>query len=146
MKKRILSRHDFRADGIFGYLEDENGNFLFFTLEHAYPDTNQAFLPKIAEGIYQCAKGKHTLEHHPEPFDAFEIQGVPDFQGRSVTECLLHMGNYNADSEGCILLGKGLGHRVSGELMITNSIQAFNAFMDDMKYDDEFQLEIKHPT
>lgn len=58
-----------------------------------------------------------------EDFETFEITGVP---GHS--NLLFHWGNFNQDSEGCILLGERTAEEGNGE-MITNSRAAFARFM-----------------
>ena len=91
-----LTRKERRLDGVFGELTTMRGDFVAVTLEHSYN-----LETKIAAGIYTCVKGKHTLEHHPEPFEAFEITGLPDFHGNPVTKVLFHILNFNSESEGC---------------------------------------------
>lgn len=90
--------------GIFGQLLDENGNVIAVTLEHAYSD-GDAFVPKVAVGTYTCTR------HAPNrlPYETFEIQNVPNFQGQTVTGILIHVGNYNKDSVGCVLVGEYFG-------------------------------------
>lgn len=128
--KWTLVRKKYGEHGIFGELTSEDGMHLFLTLEHAYKiidETNPGsveYAPKIPEGIHRCvpyASPKHgmmvpLLDNLDDPVDQdrkFEI----------------HIGNYNEDSEGCILVGKAIGNRANGGKMLTSSKQAFDQLM-----------------
>lgn len=138
MKQFILNRESFTAFGIFGTLSDSEGKILLRTLEHAFPDANSSnFFPKTALGNYICKRGTHQLEHGG-PFETFEILGVPPFDGKPVTGILFHVGNYNADSNGCVLLGES-----RSASMISNSKEAFVAFMNCLAGEDQFELLIE---
>ena len=134
-----LIRKDKREDGIFGTLQDMKGADLFCTLEHAFSDGQGGFIPKLAAGTYQCKtgtgpgtgefQGMHRL-HDGVWFGAYEVQNVPEFEGKPVTGILFHIGNYNQDSDGCCLLGKQLGWKVDHKgWMIMASGVAFKEFM-----------------
>ena len=125
-----LLRRDFREDGIFG--EIDIGNDYFFTLEHSYD-----LKPKLPDGKYTCKRGEHKL-HDGIPFEAFEVMDVPGHTG-----ILFHIGNYNRDSEGCILLGLALGAMINYGVMLVSSKQAFKKFMDIQKECDEFNLIVR---
>jgi hypothetical protein len=126
MKWELL-RKEYRQDGIFGELTSPGGQF-FFTLEHAYPGMYESgavhYNPKIPEGIHRIVEYQSPkfgmivplLDNLEDPHDQdrkFEI----------------HIGNYNEDSEGCILIGLGLGTRHGGGKMLTSSKQAFKLLM-----------------
>jgi Family of unknown function (DUF5675) len=121
-----LQRTRYTADGIFGWLLDSSGNGTAHTLEHSYD-----LKPKLPAGTYKCVRGKHQL-HGGIPFETFEVTGVAGHSG-----ILFHVGNYNKDSDGCILLGAGT---LPG--MITNSRLAFALFMDSLRGINEFTLEV----
>jgi uncharacterized protein DUF5675 len=121
----ILNRTGFTVDGIFGTLSDDAGNRVAYTLEHSYN-----CVPKLPDGTYTCVKGHHML--HSGPIEAFEITGVPGHTG-----VLLHYGNYNADSDGCVLLGDG-----STATMITGSRDAFDKLMVTFTGVDSFTLTV----
>lgn len=129
-----LTRTNFTMSGIFGTLESEDKALYCDTLEHSYPPI---FIPKILAGTYRCIRGKHCLHKTSKPFDTFEVTKVPGHTG-----ILFHIGNFNDDSNGCILLG----HRNTNEKVprgIYNSRYAFDNFMDYMKDTIDFDLEIK---
>lgn len=127
-----LIRHDFRPDGIFGILYDAEGDQIACTLEHSYADR-----PKLPVGTYVCIRGQHRLHDMTQDFDTFEITGVPGH-----TNILFHWGNYNRDSEGCVLLGRGVTDSPVG-WMVTSSRATFARFMLDLEGIDSFQLTVE---
>lgn len=119
-----------KSTGIFGVLSTETSPVIqFSTLEHSYFD-HVSFSPKLQHGTYTCVRGHHQL--HSGPIETFEVTNVPGHTG-----ILFHYGNYNADSDGCILLGMTR----EGD-MITDSRKAFSEFMDLLKGVDEFTLVV----
>lgn len=133
-----LKRNHFQPDGIFGELRDETGLVVAVTLEHAYLESPDGkWFPKIPlEGSFKCVRGKHRLHGMTEDFETFEVTGV---EGH--TNILLHWGNYNRDSEGCILVGEKVAEIGSGE-MITNSRATFAKLMKAQEGVESFQLSI----
>lgn len=121
----ILVRRSYRDDGIFGLLTDVFGEEVAMTLEHSYPGANDdQYRSKIPLGNYTCIRGIHQLHNMAQPFTTFEIS---DIKGHS--NILFHWGNYNQDSDGCVLLGEsilGIGRRPQ---MLINSKIAFIKFM-----------------
>jgi hypothetical protein len=134
----VLKNTDFIDAGIFGELLDENGKFLFYTLQHAYETTSGSmkYEPKVIEGTYTCKRGMHQLAHMTFPFETFEITNVPNH-----INILFHVGNYNDDSSGCVLLGAGRSMN-SRTPMISQSNKAFNAFLNLQKGVDTFTLVV----
>lgn len=132
-----LKRDPAHLYGVFGRMLDESGAQLFYTLEHAFPDGNGGFAAKLSPGVYQCRRGTHRLAHGG-PFETFEVLGVPPFQGATVTGVLLHVGNYNRDSDGCVLLGK----LFSPSWCILDSRDAFSEFMSLQDGLDAFTLTV----
>ncbi len=133
-----LTRLEYRQDGIFGQLQSDDGSFRCQTLEHAYFE-NGSYTPKVAAGIYTCVRGEHELLGMTTTFTTFELQNVPPFQGKPVTGILIHWGNYNKDSEGCILVGL----RNQDDKMILDSKIAFEAFMAALDGQDQFTLIVE---
>ena len=126
-----LIRSEFNPDGIFGKLIDDNGDQLAVTLEHSYNGT-----PKLPPGHYLCKRGMHKLEHG-DPFETFEVTGVTGHTG-----ILFHVGNWNKDSDGCILLGRVVVDSPEGR-MITSSHMTFAYFMNDLVATNEFLLTVQ---
>ena len=127
----ILHRTDFTPDGIFGTFTFDGDDAPFgVTLEHAY-QLDDAWVPKVPPGTYKCVLGQHYL--HSGPVTTFEIMGVA---GHSGILCC-HVGNYNKDSDGCVLIGDAREGN-----MITNSRDAFERYMARLVGVDEFMLEV----
>jgi len=79
----------------------------------------------------------HSLHSHPEPFETFEVTHVPNHTG-----ILFHAGNYNCDSNGCILLGR-VGMDSDQGTMVTNSRDTFTRFMLDLEGVESFPLTVE---
>lgn len=135
----ILTHDEFAQDGVFGRLVTEIDDELAVTLEHVYlhPEGN-VVSNKIPVGSYECVRGQHLLHGMPQSFTTFEVMGVPGHTG-----ILFHWGNYNKDSDGCILLGQSIALQPNGERMITNSRATFEKFMELQAGVDSFQLTVK---
>ena len=134
-----LVRTAFRFDGIFGRLYNDNGVPLAYSLEHAYTnDEGKTWLPKIPlTGQFICVRGMHQLEGMTKPFETFEVTGVPDH-----TNILFHMGNFDKDSEGCILVGRDIVTQADGTDMVTKSLHTFEDLMNSLVGVKEFMLNI----
>ena len=133
----ILTRMQYRVDGIFGELCDLNNVQIAVTLEHAYAwDNLGGFYPKVLPGKYICVRGIHQLEGMSTPFETFEITGVMGH-----INILFHSGNFNDDSAGCVLLGSTVSPSTRGQ-MITNSKSKFNEFMRVQTNQDSFEVTI----
>lgn len=130
-----LTRLQYTKYGIFGTLIC--GDIRFQTLEHAYLSQGEVYVPKVAKGTYLCVRH----EPHRLPYVTFMLQAVPDFEGDPVTGILIHIGNYNEDSIGCVLLGKGVD-LTSSPPMILDSRQAFAEFMLLQSSCESFYLEV----
>lgn len=132
MKLRLV-RSVFKPEGIFGNLYDEVGNHIAASLEHAYSQTDATWAAKLYDGEFTCVRGKHRLHNMKADFETFEIEGV-----KGHDNILFHSGNYNKDSEGCVLLGED-----NAGYMITNSRVAFKKFMDLLIGVDQFTLVVE---
>jgi hypothetical protein len=126
-----LIRQEFREDGIFSELRDESGKVLAHTLEHSYN-----CMPKLYDGEFTCVRGIHRL-HNLVPFETFMVSDVKGHAG-----ILMHPGNWNKDSDGCILVGLGIAQSNQGQ-MLTQSLQAFTEIMDLLKGLDSFILIVQ---
>lgn len=133
----LLQRVESRIDGIFSELRSIDGETLFHTLEHAYNDGLGAMVPKLPDGVYKCIRGIHRLAHMSLPFETFEITEVPGHD-----HMLFHVGNFNFDSDGCVLIGSG-SIQLNGHQALTRSREAFKSFMDLQTGYDEFELTVK---
>jgi glutaredoxin-related protein len=135
----MLIRKQWTPTGVIGELHDDNLNLVAVTLEHAYkatPPSSHPWMPKVPNGTYTCVRGMHQLEKMLVPFETFEITGVP---GHS--DILFHVGNYDADSSGCVLVGENVSYGMMS-FMITNSRATFAKFMALQDSVDSFQLTV----
>lgn len=120
---------EYRDDGIFSELKDEKGKVLAHTLEHSYDKK-----PKLDLGAYKCVRGKHRLHGMVSDFETFEVKGVPGHTG-----ILFHVGNFNSESDGCLLLGEGIAQSSKGQMVVGSKI-AFKDFMNLMEGQNSFTL------
>jgi len=131
-----LIRNKFALYGIEGELFDDKGLHVCFTLEHSYVQPDGSFLPKLPDGLYTCQRGQHRLASMNNSFETFEITKVPGH-----TNILFHKGNYNNDSEGCVLVGAAFGQGC-----ILESAIAFGTFLQAQEGVDSFQLTVSSVT
>lgn len=123
-----LVRQENKSSGIFGKLISDNG-IEFHTIEHAYPAAG-GYAPKLPVGSYECLLGSHKL--HSGPIETFEVLKVPGHSG-----ILIHPGNTQDASEGCILIGMSR----SGD-SILESRKAFSRFMLIQNGATKFRLNV----
>jgi hypothetical protein len=97
------------------------------TLEHSFENNE----PIIADGFHQCTRTRYLKGG----YDTFEI-AVP---GHS--RVLFHIGNTEADSEGCVLVAEmfTVFNRVAG---VGASGDGFKEFMKNAQGFDTFSLEV----
>jgi hypothetical protein len=134
-----LKRGDADIDGVFSQLtSDDSGKLIAMTLEHAYPQEDGSYAPKIQPGTYTCVRSLHQLHNMERPFITFEITGVTGH-----TNILFHVGNFNEDSEGCVLLGEYITRSATGVQMLTNSRVTFEKFMSFQENVTSFTLTVK---
>lgn len=129
--KFTLIHRKFCEDGVFGELQ-KDGQFFCYTLEHSFDSK-----AKVVDGTYTCERGTHRLHTMTEDFITFEVKKVPDFNGVPVTGILFHWGNYNKDSDGCILLGSS-----ETPTMVGNSRTTWADFIKTLDGFDSFELTV----
>jgi len=107
-----------------------SGETIGFTMELPWYG-NKKNISCIPEGEYVCKK------HDSATFG--DVYEVCDVFGRS--NILFHVGNSIEDTEGCILLGKYVGHE-NGKRWLYESKNALRTFKDHLFGYDEFLLII----
>jgi hypothetical protein len=112
-----------------GVLLDGNGLPVLCTLENPWLD-NQTGISCIPTGEYLCQK-----VNSPKYKDVFEVK---DVEGR--THILLHAGNTEKHTRGCILVGEKFGYLGSVPAVL-NSKKTLNHFHDITGFND-FKLVI----
>lgn len=130
----LLKRQQRTASGIFSILSTEAGEQIACCLEHAYYTGAATYSPKIPNGTFNCVRGMHRLHNMVDDFETFEITDVVGHD-----DLLFHWGNYNKDSEGCILLGDSFA---LGMTMITKSRETFAEFMKLQENVQSFTLTV----
>lgn len=129
MKQLKLVRVSEYQDATLGVL-CLDGRPMFTTLEDKWRN-NERMVSCIPAGEYKVKRHKS-----PKFGECFEVQGVPN---RS--DILIHAGNTDVDTHGCILLGMMYG-TVGTTVAILSSRQAVENFMTAMLGVDEANLVI----
>ena len=124
-----LIRLEKSLDGTFGVLKLD-GKVFCVTLEPEDKD-NARNISCIPEGVYRCKR-----VNSPRYGNTFEITGVPDR-----THILIHPGNVEDDSMGCVLQGKHFGF-LRHKRAVLNSGQTFRTFLLGVADQDAFELRI----
>lgn len=140
-----LTRFDIDADGCLGHLHNEDRSFELATIERVYEDkpgdeSPYSYEPKLQPGTYKCVRGLHRLKANSPEFETFEITGVAGHWG-----ILFHSGNYQKDSDGCVLVGAGHQADSLGLRYVYGSRTAFKALMSHLQGLNEFTLEVTNP-
>jgi Family of unknown function (DUF5675) len=125
-----LVREPSTPDGTLGEMFDPDGGHLCFTMELPW-ENNEPDKSCIPTGTYTCVP--HNSVAHP---GTWELLNVPD---RS--EILIHTGNTDADSLGCILVGRTIGS-INGTPAVLLSAVAFHVMKQTVP--STFQLEINN--
>jgi hypothetical protein len=110
----------------------EKITFQGYTLEDEYREIKRAFETRIPSGTYkidiQQADTPLTIKYrdkYPWFKKHLEIKNVPGFVG-----VYLHIGNFDADSAGCILLGDNSDNNTIGPGSVSNSTACFKRFYE----------------
>lgn len=131
MKTLVLKRN-YTKYQTWGYLFEESSNQLeLVTLEKAWKE-NQRRISCIPEGKYLCKP--HVS---PKFGKCFWLQDVP-----CRSEILIHAGNYQTDSLGCLLVGLDFADlNKDGHRDITSSKDGLKELVN--MYPDGFYLSIE---
>ena len=129
-----LQRTQIDSTGCYGILKAEDVSFLAVTLEHAYNNGQGSYTPKIPANTYTCIVGEHQLAGASGPEELYELQDVPNH-----TNILIHAGNWENNSSGCILVGQSKQGN-----MITNSRATLEKIMK-LQNEEPFELTVLDP-
>ena len=119
MKVKLVRFHHGKDDTLGLLFID--GVFQCFTLEDEYREAKVAGETRIPEGTYLLGLrnfGKHA-ERYGHPM--IEIKNVPGF-----TDILIHKGNTEKDTAGCLLVGMGCGLNFAGSAYLVESTRAYD--------------------
>jgi hypothetical protein len=137
----ILQRFSDNRDSTLGILLkvlDTNQGprpvFQAYTLEDEYRDEKVMKETRIPSGTYQVdiqqADTPLTLKYrakYPWFKKHLEVKNVPGFTG-----VYLHIGNFDADSAGCILVGDNADNNIIGPGSISNSTASFKRLYESV--------------
>lgn len=127
----LLERFAYTDVGTFGRLY--LGGLTLFTCEDPWRE-NATGKSCIPEGLYTIGPDRY----HKHAYDCYGVRDVP---GRS--RILIHKGNSDEDTEGCILVGNLWPGWIGGKgLSVGDSAGAFASFMAAMG-GQTLQMEIK---
>lgn len=109
-----LVRKPSTPEGTVGEMFNPDGSHLCFTMELPWDDNivDQSCIP---DGSYTCVP--HNSQDHP---NTWEVQNV---KGR--TNVLIHNGNIDSQSLGCILVGSDVGE-IDGSTAVLQSVATLN--------------------
>jgi hypothetical protein len=133
----ILQRFSDNGDSTLGLLlkvlETKQGKktvFQGYTLEDEQRAVKVSGETRIPAGIYtvdiQKVETPLTMKYrakYPWFKNHLEVKNVPGFKG-----IYLHVGNYDENSDGCILIGDVASNNVIGDGSVSNSTIAFRRF------------------
>jgi len=106
-----LQRISQSDEGTFGQFFDPAGNQLCVTVEPP-PNAEHSCIPS---GFYQC------IPHNGDKWkNVWEVTGVPNR-----TDILIHAGNTDSNTEGCICVGTSFGW-IGTQQAVMQSINALN--------------------
>lgn len=128
LKKYKLKRKKYSTTSTLGILYDAYDKEICRTLENPWRN-NLPSISSIPEGIYTCKKFSGNKYK-----DVWELQGVP---GRSAI--LIHNGNIERHTRGCILVGQKWGFLGEDEAVLA-SMDTLARLREILP--DEFELEI----
>jgi len=105
-----------------------DGSFACYTLEDEHRDVKVYAETRIPEGVYEIKLRKHGGFHqrYLKKFGGdfhkgmLQVVGVPNF-----SDILIHIGNTDEDTAGCILIGEQSVQNVTGKGYIGNSTSAY---------------------
>lgn len=115
--------------GAMFILKDNKWDFLCFTLEDEKREVKKMHETRIPAGIYSLKIREYGgfYERYRQRFawhkGMIEICNVPEF-----TDILVHIGNSEADTSGCLLVGLGLELDSNKENRLLNSTGAYEKF------------------
>ena len=133
----ILRRFDYTDKETLGWLYVMDNKQTLFTaacLERAWAN-NQRNISCIPTGRYLCRRRKPTEKFN---YEHILVTGVPNRDA-----ILMHIGNYNSDSSGCILVGTDFADiNYDGIIDITESRKAFLKLMSILPQNGDIELYI----
>lgn len=125
----LVERFSGQSDSTLGLLferGDVQDNWLCFTLEDEHRDVKVAGETRIPDGVYKLKLRTHGgfhnryKEKYPFHIGMIEVCDVPGF-----TDILIHTGNTDDHTAGCLLLGDSAVQNVTKEGSVGSSVDAY---------------------
>ena len=146
-----LLRYSGGRESTLGLWFDQDRKFVCYTLEDEHRDVKVPSETCIPAGRYRLRKWTHpessfrrrAAELFPDIHKGFvvEISGVPDFEA-----VLVHWGNDDEDTKGCVLLGETAEENVEGRGYIGRSRDAYKRWYPPVaeliEADEEVYLDV----
>lgn len=134
----LLQRFSDNRKSTLGLLlkKTSTGNLLFqaYTLEDEFRPSKVKGETRIPAGTYeiviQTTETPKTLQYRQKYhwfINHLMLKDVPDFVG-----IYIHIGNTDADTDGCLLLGDNADNNVIGPGSISNSTASFLRFYNEL--------------
>lgn len=103
-----------------------DGKFICFGLEDEYREDKVVGETRIPAGTYKVGVRKVGSFHkrYQKRFGALHYGMLEIMDVRGFTDVLIHCGNYDRDTSGCLLVGTGAVTTINN-MMITNSVVAY---------------------
>lgn len=109
-----------------------DNKFICFGLEDEYRSVKVSSETRIPEGIYDITvrswggfDSRYSKRFGKWHKGMLWIRNVPGFE-----YILIHIGNTDQDTAGCLLVGDGVSGSVTGEIRLTNSTAAYQKLYD----------------
>jgi len=121
-----ISSGDVSTLGVLFWTAAKKPKFLCFTLEDEYRTVKVYGKTRIAAGIYSLSIQKEGRLHEVYSSKFYfhkgmiTLQNVPEFTG-----VMVHVGNRDEDTAGCILVGDSSIQNITEEGIIGNSVAAY---------------------
>lgn len=128
-----LKRVEIGDAGAFGVLQWHRKSFCL-TLERTYRGQGNAQVTKLQPGVYELGRSRY----HRGGYETWLVTGNGVGPERRI---LLHKGNVEEDSEGCILLGEQFGWLKKQQALLASGA-AFTEFMTLTADHDRLELTI----
>lgn len=103
-------------------------------------NTLEPYIRDNAQSVSCIPEGQYICKRHNSSKYGSNIWKVTNVEGRSFI--LIHWGNLDDHTEGCILTGEKFG-MLQGKWAVLESRVAFNELMDSTRHDTELLLTIK---
>jgi len=106
-----------------------NNFFICYTIEDEKRTVKKYGETRIPAGVYNCKLRTHGGHHHRylEKFPGLHMGMIELLDVEGFTDILIHIGNDDTDTNGCILVGNGQLSNLPGRGKILSSTNAYKS-------------------